>query len=158
MMVVGPLMTLGGSARRCVQSRIDKFVVGDHETAVMPTLPAASTPVVANSGLTSGLEIFAVWLTTHAAGLEQSSSTQKAMLVVSVPWFPQSLAHGPDDITPCKCVPNWTALLKRGLSAPRRPTLSFPACGLLACGPQQGLLNSHVFSVEPMPVLTSCSW
>jgi hypothetical protein len=38
------------------------------EIPTIPTLPALSTPTVANSGLKSP-EIFAVWLTTHAAGL-----------------------------------------------------------------------------------------
>src|ERR1700722_19409546 len=95
-MVVGPLSVFCGSVFRCVHSNMDKSVPAVDEIATMPTFPAASTPTEGNSGLNSGPEIFAVWLTTHAVVREQSRSTQDATLFESVPCDPHSAVQGPE--------------------------------------------------------------
>lgn len=97
MMVVGPLIAFGGSDFRCVHSSTDKSVLAVDDIATIPTLPAASTPTLANSGLNPTPEIFAVWLTTHAVVGKQSRSTQNATLLVSVPCDPHSPVHGPEE-------------------------------------------------------------
>src|SRR6266851_4225843 len=102
MMVVGPLIVLGGSDVRRVHSTMDRSVVGVHEAATIPTLPAASTPTVANVGFTLGPVIFAVCATTHAFGFEQSRSTQNIRLLASTPCEPQSPAQGPEVSAPCR--------------------------------------------------------
>src|SRR5580704_7894449 len=58
--VVGPVNVSGGSDVRRVQSNIDRSVLVVDDTATIPTLPAASTPTVANAGLKPAPEIFAV--------------------------------------------------------------------------------------------------
>src|SRR5271166_417979 len=100
MMVVGPLMVFAGSDFRCVHSSMDKSVLAVDEMATMPTLPAASTPTEGNSGLNPAPEIFAVWLTTHAAVFVQSRSTKNARLLVSVPCDPHSAVQGPEPSAP----------------------------------------------------------
>src|SRR5258706_14000022 len=112
MMVTGPLKVLGGSVLRRVQSMSDRFVFAVTEAATMPVLPCASTPTVPNTGLKTP-ESFAVWLTTQAAGLLQSRSTQIMMLLVSVPCDPHELVQGPVPSTPCTGLPACTRYMTR---------------------------------------------
>src|SRR5437899_3014332 len=102
MIVVGPLNVPGASVALRVHSNRDKFVLAVDDAATMPTFPDLSTPTDANSGLNPAPEIFAVWATTHALGFEQSRSTQKITLFVSVPCGPHELVHGPDPSAPCR--------------------------------------------------------
>src|SRR5438045_9542521 len=101
MTVVGPRKVFGGSDFSRVHSSTERSLLALDDTATIPTFPAPSTPTVANSGLSPGPEIFAVWLTTHAPGFEQYRSTQNATFSRSVPCGPHSPVQGPDVSAPC---------------------------------------------------------
>lgn len=85
-----------------VQRNNSRFAAAVDDTATMPRFSSVSTPTVPNSGMKLAPEIFAVWLTTHAVGVDQSRSTQNITLLVSVPCDPHPVAHGPEPRPPCK--------------------------------------------------------